>query len=248
MWKMRYVARRYDTPATYVLMATMIAAFVVDFFSQGRIAFLLAWSPSVAWLKSDAYWQPFTFPFAHSALGGFLGIVFDCLLLFWLGASLERAWGTAKFLFFFFSSGIIAGVVLIMAPSPALFAGMAGSFVAITVAFAAMNPFAPMIFFIIPMQARVMAAIIVAIELFGNSGRYGGPLQALLAIGASALYAYAFTTRRVALPTLGSSRPRPPSGPSIKERFDRWQQRRRMRQWQRRVSKIDRPEDLFKDK
>ena len=247
MWKMRYYTRRYDTPATYVLIAVMLALFVVNFFSQGQIAVLLAWSPTMAWLRSGPYWQPFTFQFAHGPPWGFLGIIFDLMLLYFLGASLERAWGTAKFLFFFFSSGIIAGLVLIAAPAPPQFAGMAGSFVAITVAFAAMNPYAPMIFWVVPMQARFMAAIIVAFELFGNYGRYGTPLQALMAIAVCTLYAYFFTTRRVSLPTIGGGRPRQPSGPSIKERFDRWQQRRRMRQWQRKVSKIERPEDLFKD-
>jgi hypothetical protein len=110
-----------------------------------------------------------------------------------------------------------------------------------------MNPFATIIFWVFPMQARWMAAIIVAFDLFGNSGRYGGPLQAALAIAVVCLYAYLFATRRVSIPTLGAG-PAKAKGPSIKERIERWQQRRRMRQWQRRVSKIERPEDLFKDK
>ena len=245
MWKMRYYARRYDAPATYVLIAAMVAGFLVDFFTNQQATIVFMWRPSMEWLKDGPYWQPFTFPFAHT---GVLNLLFDGILLFWFGSSLERAWGTAKYLVFFFSSGIIAGLVLIAAPLPPVFAGMAGSFVAITVAFAAMNPYAPIMFWFIPMQARFLALLIVAFELFGNYGRYGSPLQALMSIAAAALYAYFFTTRRVSLPTIGSGHPRPPGGPSIKERFDRWQQRRRMRQWQRKVSKIERPEDLFKDK
>ena len=248
MWKARYYARRYETPATFVLLAVMIAVFVVDFFTRGALAFLLAWEPSVQWLRSGAYWEPFTFPFAHTAGGfGIINFLADGIILYFMGGSLERAWGQGKFLFFFFSSGIIAGLVLmpqtITSLSTPVFFGMAGSFVALTVAFAVMNPFATIIFYFIPMQARWLAVIIVALELFGNSARYGGPLQAVLAIGVVSFYAYLFTTRRLSLPGIGTSR-----GPSMKERFSRWQQRRRMRQWQRRVSKIDRPEDLFKDK
>ena len=248
MWKMRYYARRYDTPATYVLLVAMIAGFIVDFVTSFRLAAALGWSPTVTWLHSGEYWRPFTFPFVHA--GGVLWALFDGILLYWFGASLERAWGTGKYLFFFFSSGIIPGLVLLpqsaAAPITPYFIGLAGSFVAITVAFAAMNPYATVMFWFIPMQARWMAAIIVAFDLFGNYGRYGGPLQAILAVAVAVIYAYFFTTRRVSLPNLGGGSG--PRGPSMKERFDRWQQRRKMRQWQRRVSKIDRPEDLFKDK
>ena len=248
MWKARYYMRRYDTPATYAILAIMAAAFLVDFFAGGRIAQYFAWSPSIEWLRSGTYWEPLTFPFVHTSI---LGLLFDGILLYWFGASLERAWGTGKFLFFFFSSGILAGAVLIpqtiALPIQPFFTGLAGSFVAITVAFASMNPFATIIFWFLPMQARWMAAIIVAFDLFGNYMRYGGPLQAFMAVSVVCLYAYLFATRRVSIPTLGSG-PTQPKGPSLKERIERWQQRRRMRQWQRRVSKIERPEDLFKDK
>jgi len=250
MWKMRYYTRRYDTPATYVLLAATAAGFVVDFFTQQRLTEALGWPPTVGWLNGGELWRPFTFPFVHA--GSVLWALFDGILLFWFGASLERAWGTGKFLFFFFSSGILPGLVIMpqtaAAPIQPYFIGLAGSFVAITVAFASMNPYATVMFWFFPMQARIMAAIIVAFDLFGNYGRYGGPVQAVEAVAVAVIYAYFFTTRRVSLPTFSGGRPRGPAGTSLKERFDRWQQRRKMRQWQRRVSKIDRPEDLFKDK
>lgn len=247
MWKMRYYARRYDTPACYVLMALMAVLFVIDFFGNYFLSVYLAWSPSVGWLKSGEYWRPFTFPFVHP--NEIFQLLFDIALLYFIGSSLERAWGSAKFLFFFFSSGIIAGIVLIAQTatnhSMPFFEGMAGSFVAIAVAFAAMNVGAQIMFFFVPMPAWLSAIIIMAVDMFGWTGRYGGPLQAFMAVAAAAIYAYFFTTRRVSLPNLGGGHGQ---GPNMRERFDRWQQRRKMRQWQRRVSKIDKPEDLFKDK
>ncbi len=248
MWRMRYYARRYDNPVTMVLLAIMAAVFVVDFFTGQRLIFVLGWRPSIDWLKTGPYFQPLTFPFVHSSI---LGLLFDGILLYWLGASLERAWGAQKYLFFFFITGILAGAVLIpqtaVAPVLPFFTGLAGIFVGMTVAFSAMNPFTTIMFWFVPMQARWLAVIIIAFDLFGNYQRYGGPLQAVESIGVVTLFSYMFATRRVSLPTLGSGGGRA-RGPSLKERFERWQQRRRMRQWQRRVSKSKSPEDLFKDK
>jgi membrane associated rhomboid family serine protease len=246
MWKLPYYARRYDNPASIAMIAIMALVFVVGFFTSDAMFPWLAWIPSVAWLKSGLYWQPFTFPFVHPSTN-IIGLLFDGVALFWLGSSLERSWGSGKYVFFVLSSGIIAGLVLlpqsITGGAAPVFYGLVGSFVAIPVAFAALNPYVTIMFWFIPMQARWLAAIIIAFELFANYGKYGGRLQAIMAITVVALYGYLFATRRAVLPAVGGSR-----GPSMKERFDRWQQRRRMRQWQRRVSKIERPEDLFKDK
>src|SRR5690348_2190493 len=75
MWKVRYYMRRYDTPATYVILAVMVSAFITDFFfGGGRLTAFFAWSPSVDWLRSGAYWEPLTFPFVHSSI---LGLLFD---------------------------------------------------------------------------------------------------------------------------------------------------------------------------
>jgi len=69
---------------------------------------------------------------------------------------------------------------------------------------------------------------------------YGSPVKALIVVPVTAAFAYWFTVGRISL--------RPSRrGPSFKEQFDRWQQRRRMKQWQRRVSRADRPDDLFKN-
>ena len=247
MWKMRYYARRYENPVSMTMIVIMAVVFLVDFFTGQRLALLLGWEPSVAWLKSGLYYEPLTFPFVHTSI---FGLLFDGLLLYWIGSSLERAWGAGKFLFFFFVTGILAGAVLIpqtaVAPVTPFFTGLAGIFVGITVAFAAMNPYLPIMFFFVTMQARWIAVIIIAVDLFGNYARYGGPLQAVESLAVVTLFSYMFATRRVQVPGFRSGGK--PRGPSLKERWDRWQQRRRMRQWQRRVSKIDRPEDLFKDK
>lgn len=231
-------------PAVYALLAVMGILFIADWILHGSISQWLVWPISLAWLGSLELWRPFTFPFAH--ITSFLYLVTDALVLYFFGGSLERAWGSGKFLFFFFAAGIVPGLVL-LAISPwtggTLFYGMVGGFVGMVVAFAALDPYQTVLLFIFPLQARWLALLSIAYELFARTGMYGGPLGAILGVGVSAGFAYLFTVSRFSF-RLPSGR----GGPTLKERIERWKQRRRMRQWQRRVSRAERPEDLFKDK
>lgn len=234
-----------ETPAVYALLSIMGIVFLADFFLRGALTLVLAWPVSLSWAHSMMLWQPFTFPFVHGA--SFLYLLTDALVLYFFGSSLERAWGSGRFLFFFFATGIIPGLVLLAIspwiPVSPFFAGMIGSLVSIVVAFAAMNPYATVLLLIFPLQARWLGVLAVAFELFGRTGSYGGPIPAVIAIAVTVSFAYIFTTNRLSLRSL-----LPRGGPSMRERLERWQQRRRMREWQRRVSRAERPEDLFKDK
>ncbi|MDQ6780698.1 MAG: rhomboid family intramembrane serine protease [Candidatus Eremiobacteraeota bacterium] len=235
-------SRNADTPAVYALMALCGIVFIIDFFAQNRLGQLLLWPVSVEWLRSLEIWRPFTFPFTHAtSLWYLLG---DGMVLYFFGGSLERAWGSARFLFFFFASGIVPGLVeLALSPvaGGALFFGMIGSAMSMVVAFAAMNPYATVLLYFFPLQARWLGVLAVAFELFGRSVFYGGAVKELIAVALTAFFAYSFTVSRFSFHTMFRG-----GGPSLSERFERWRQRRRMRDWQRRVSRIERPEDLFK--
>lgn len=230
------------TPVVFGMLAVFIVLFLLAFFGIGA-SFLaaLVWIPSLTWIRTLELWQPFTFPFVH--LSFWPPLVIDGLVLFFFGGSLERSWGGRRFAFFFFASGIVAGLVtMLISPLSGVppYFGMIGSFIAVVVAFAALNPTATVYLYFFPLQARWLALIIVGFEFFANSARYGGVGPAAAVIVAVSTFSWAFATYRpsLAIPSV--------RGPSIRERFDRWQQRRRMRSWQRRVSRIDKPEDLFK--
>ena len=235
-------SRSGETPAVYALLAAFGILFLVDFYIRNAVSPLLYWPISPLWLKSLQLWRPFTFPFTHA--GNFWYLITDGLVLYFFGGSLERAWGSARFLFFFFASGIVDGLV-VLALSPVLgdglFFGMIGSMMALVIAFASMNPYATVLLYFFPLQARWLGVLAFAFELFGRAQFYGSPVKALIAVPITALFAYGFTVSRFSLRTIFQRR-----GPSLKEQLDRWQQRRRMRQWQRRVSRIERPDDLFK--
>ena len=242
MWQYRGTPRS-DTPATFGLLIAFAAVFIFIFFTGGPgspLVAALAWPASLGWLSRPYLWQPLTFPFVHY---GPWSVLFDALVLYFFGGSLERAWGGRRFLVFFFLSGIVAGIA-VMAMSRltggALLSGMAGSFVAVTVAFAALNPYATVLFFFFPLQARLLAALVVALEIFANSGRYGGPVPAVVAVALVALFAWWSVRGGIGRAGLGTR------GPSLKERVARWRQRRQWRRWQKEASRIQKPTDLFK--
>ncbi len=233
-----------ETPAVYCLLVLMGIVLLADLYLRGTLSLVLGWQVVWSWFASLQYWRALTFPFAH--LTNFNLFLTDAIILYFFGGTLERAWGSARFLVFFFVSGLLAGaIVLALAPwfGGGLFLGMVGSWIAITIAYATLAPNATvLLFFVLPMSARLVALIGVGIELFFRNGAYGGPLPASIAIVALGVFAYYFTRGGFTF-SLGRR-----GGPTMRERIERWQQRRRMRQWQRRVSRVERPEDLFKDK
>jgi len=56
------------------------------------------------------FWQPLTYMFVHSTEDK-MHIVFNMLMLWWLGSELEQLWGKRYFLFFYLMSGFGAGVL-----------------------------------------------------------------------------------------------------------------------------------------
>jgi membrane associated rhomboid family serine protease len=239
---------RGETPVVYVLLSIMGIVFLIDFYSHGVLTLALAWPVTFLWLKSLHLWLALTFPFVH--FSDFNSLLTDAILLFFIGRSVEQAWGPGRFLFFFFASGMLAGVIVLIltAINPSMnggiFIGMVGSFLAISIAFASMSPNSTILFFfVLPLPAWTVAVIGVAIELFFRNGLYGGPIPASIAIVGVGLFAFAFTRGRFSLSRAFSYK-----GPSLRERIERWQQRRRLRELQRRVTRVNRPVDLFKDK
>ncbi len=242
-----YYSARGETPAVYALLALMTIVFLCDWLWHGVATVLLAWPVTPAWFNwPPLIWQPFTYQLAHGP--NFFWFLADAMVLFFFGGSLERAWGAGRFLFFFFAVGIIAGLCA-MALVPWLhtypvFYGLLANFAALVVAFAAMDPYATVLFsMIIPIQARWLAVFSIAWEIFGATGIYGSPVTAVFSVGVASLFAYYFTTSRVSWGSLFGR-----NALSLRERMDRWRQKRRWREWQRRVSRVERPEDLFKDK
>jgi membrane associated rhomboid family serine protease len=110
-----------------------------------------------------AVWQLVTYMFLHSGIGH---ILWNMLALWMFGAELERLWGTRRFLRFYFTCGILAGVTVVVCAY--LFGGVwlptlgsSGAIYGILVAYGLMFPDQTILFsFLIPMKSKYFVMII----------------------------------------------------------------------------------------
>lgn len=112
-------------------------------------------------------YQLVTHMFAHDP-GNFFHILFNMYALWMFGSVLERVWGPKRFLIFYLTCGLAAGVAQMFVGAPAI--GASGAVMGLLAAFAYLFPNTQ--FFILPLpfpiKAKYMVAIYAAIDLFGG--------------------------------------------------------------------------------
>lgn len=91
----------------WLLLQIIVEKYVLD---QPSITFGLGLVP-LSVIEKFFVWQVFTYQFLHSA--NVFHIVFNMLLLWWLGSELESRWGSKLFLAFYLVSGTGAGVIYV---------------------------------------------------------------------------------------------------------------------------------------
>ena len=104
--------------------------------------------------------------FSHA---NFRHILFNMLVLFFLGPMVEMSLGPKRFLAMYLSAGIIAGAVQVFISHGAVL-GASGATMAVTAAFAAMYPNVRLmlIFPPIPVKAKYLAIAIIAMDAFSG--------------------------------------------------------------------------------
>jgi membrane associated rhomboid family serine protease len=119
-------------------------------------------------------YQLVTHMFAHASYDGRGGIVFFHILfnmyaLWMFGSVLERVWGPKRFLIFYLSCGLVAGLAQLLLSNEAA-VGASGAIMGLLAAFAYLFPNTE--FFILPIpfpiKAKYMVIIYAAIDLFGG--------------------------------------------------------------------------------
>ncbi len=129
----------------------------------------------LAVVEHFAVFELATYMFLH---GGFGHIIWNMLALWMFGADLERAWGTKRFIQFYFFCGIGAGICVVIAnylaqtPQTATI-GASGAIFGILLAYAMMYPNRTILWgFLIPIQVKWFVLIIGTISFI--SAIYGG--------------------------------------------------------------------------
>jgi len=114
-------------------------------------------------------WQVLTYMFLHI---GVMSAVWNMLTLWLFGAELERTWGTQKFLRYYLTCGVIAGLAVIAATyafgSPrTMVVSSAGAIYGLLAAYAVVFPDNTLLFgFLIPMKSKYFVLIIGAVVFF----------------------------------------------------------------------------------
>jgi membrane associated rhomboid family serine protease len=184
----RKVAYSFGPPLTPMVKKLIIitsAAFVLTYiplqiFQSDIFAYPFAWFS----LQSDLVihrlyvWQLVTYLFLH---GGWFHIIFNMFALWMFGSDLESTWGGRKFLFYYFLTGIGAGILdvtlnaLFRSTMPSATIGCSGAVYGLLLAYGMLFPERLIyLYMIIPIKAKWFVVIMGAIEFVSSFGSGSG--------------------------------------------------------------------------
>jgi membrane associated rhomboid family serine protease len=171
------------TPAVKALLIAIFVTFLVqqtvDQFLGGHLLFLLGLIPAAV-INHFALWQLFTYSFIH---GDVMHLFLNLLMLAFIGGEIEAAWGTARFLrYYFFCATSAALFYLVLQaihwePNTPLI-GASGAIYGILMAYGLIFGERMLLFMMIfPMKAKHFVWVLAAVEFLSSvfSGRGGIP-------------------------------------------------------------------------
>ncbi len=216
------------TPIVKLLMIANGSIFVITYLLAA-----LADIYVVAWLGLRPYdvtrslhiWQLGTYMFLH---GGFFHILFNMFALWMFGSDLEKSWGSEKFLFYYFLTGIGAGLcdVLVHPSATSVTIGASGAVYGLLLAFGMTYPDRPiLIYFVIPIKAKYFVMIIGGIAFLSAVGSSGSGISHIAHLGGM-IFGYLYLRRG----TLFRSR----------LRYHEWREARRRKKFKVYMEKISR--------
>ncbi len=143
-----------------------VAVYLLDMFSTGgmRLSDLLCFTTTA--VAHGQLWRIATFALIPEASGP-LTLLISCYFYYWIGTSLERQWGTAKFTCYYLGGMLFTllgtTVVSLIARYPIPVYGASYVNFAMFLAFAALWPDAQvLLFFIIPIKIKYLAYVDLA--------------------------------------------------------------------------------------
>lgn len=179
------------TVATWFLLQILLEQFLLD---TPLITQLFALHPGK--VIEFFIWQPLTYMFLHSTDP--FHILFNMLILWWLGTELEQTWGAKYFTIYYFASGIGAAIIYTivtvlysiisgnLSPLVIPVLGASGAVFGLLLAYGILFGDRVVYFmFIFPMQARWFVMLLGGVEVIMliNQGIGGGKVANLAHLG-----------------------------------------------------------------
>lgn len=171
---MNTLPRRESPSSALILLVVTVIAFFIQVSGLINVTPLALWPLGMGF----APWQLISYGFLH---GGLMHLFLNMFALYMFGPLIERAWGTRRFLAYYFVCMIGAGLVQLLvtymmgAPRPTI--GASGAMFGLLLAFGMMYPNERilLIFPPIPMKAKWFVIGYGALTLFfGMSGTMAG--------------------------------------------------------------------------
>ncbi len=183
------------TPAVKWLLiintAIFLLAGLIPAFGKGLMAWLSIDPQS--WLTALEPWRLISYQFLHATPGH---IIMNMLVLFFVGPTLERHWGSRRFILFYLSCGVVAGLTFLTLMAIGVvgagsLVGASGAILGVLVACAILFPQFILFLVIIPMPIRVFAVVITllyVLTIATGGDTAGGDAAHLGGMAAGAAY------------------------------------------------------------
>jgi len=164
---------QFPRPGTAVgwIIALNVAVFFLDLVLQSafRLNIDRVFGLSLDGITRFMVWQPVSYMFLHA---GVMHLLINMLLIYVCGTEFERAFGTRRFLWFYFICGVVGGfafLLLALARPDFLgsyLVGASGAGYGLLMAAIIFFPHIQVVLFIIPMPIRVFGLIVAAMLVF----------------------------------------------------------------------------------
>ncbi len=180
---------QFPRPGTAVmwLLIVNVAAHFVNVAASNWVDLSRVFGLSLAGLKHLLVWQPVTYMFMHSTGGGQVvwHLLFNMLMLYFIGVEVERLLGTRRFLQFYFTCGLVGGLAYVVfsllrpAYAGVPIVGASGAVYGLLLAAMIFFPQMKILVFVFLMPIRVFGLLLIAFLVLqgispGGVGNPGG--------------------------------------------------------------------------
>ncbi len=179
------------TPAVKILLIINVVFYILDHISGRQLSSLLALANSGGYVFQ--IWRLIGYQFLHANI---MHILLNMLGLYFLGNTLERHWGTKKFVIFYLGCGVAGGLFFLIFSmfnfiGPAILIGASGSVLGLLAACAILFPHFVVFLYFFPIPIRTAAIILPILyimTILTGGHNSGGDAAHLGGMAAGAIY------------------------------------------------------------